>query len=55
MEYDPTNGLVAGANLIRVGATRSAAQAVPVAGGYVGAADDAVGLFVDVTVSTEPA
>ena len=36
-EYDPTNGLVAGANLIRVGVARSAAQALPVSGGYVGA------------------
>ena len=38
MEYDPTNGLVAGANLIRVGVARSAAQALPISGGYVGAA-----------------
>ena len=37
MEYDPTNGLVAGANLVRVGVARSAAQALPVSGGYVGA------------------
>ena len=32
VEYDPTNGLVAGENLIRVGATRTPEQAVPVAG-----------------------
>ncbi|MFY9969802.1 MAG: transglutaminase family protein [Roseiarcus sp.] len=51
VEYDPTNGLIAGANLIRVGMTRSAAQAIPVAGGYVGAAGDADGLYVDVAVT----
>lgn len=54
VEYDPTNGLVAGANLIRVGMTRSAAQALPVSGGYVGGADDSLGLHVDVTVRAEP-
>ena len=32
MEYDPTNGLIAGSNLVRVGVARSAAQALPVAG-----------------------
>ena len=54
VEYDPTNGLVAGANLIRVGMTRSAAQALPVSGGYIGAAGDATGLHVDVTVTVAP-
>jgi len=54
VEYDPTNGLIAGANLIRVGVTRSASQAIPVLGGYIGVADDAAGLFVDVTVSGAP-
>ncbi len=51
VEYDPTNGLIAGANLIRVGATRTAGQAIPIAGGYVGAAGDFAGLDVDVTVT----
>lgn len=54
VEYDPTNGLVAGANLVRVGVTRSAAQALPVSGGYIGAADDALPLAVDVTVTATP-
>ena len=40
MEYDPTNGLVAGANLVRVGVARSASQALPISGGYVGAPDE---------------
>ena len=54
MEYDPTNGLVAGSNLVRVGVARSAAQAIPVSGGYVGGADDSLGLNVDVAVSAVP-
>ncbi len=51
MEYDPTNGLVAGSDLVRVGVARSAAQALPVSGGYIGSAGDAIGLNVDVAVS----
>lgn len=54
LEYDPTNGLVAGCNLIRVGVTRSPAQAVPVGGGFVGDATDLLGLAVDVTVRVTP-
>ncbi len=54
VEYDPTNGLVAGANLIRVGATRTAAQAIPISGGYIGSAADPTGMDVDVTVSAAP-
>src|SRR5271168_3742895 len=54
MEYDPTNGLVAGFNLVRVGVTRSAEQAMPVSGGYAGSPDDFVGLNVDVAVSAVP-
>jgi transglutaminase-like putative cysteine protease len=50
VEYDPTNGLVAGENLIRVGTTRTPEQAVPVGGGYVGKAGDFARLDVDVTV-----
>jgi transglutaminase-like putative cysteine protease len=50
VEYDPTNGLVAGENLIRVGATRTPEQAVPVGGGYIGRAEDFESLAVDVTV-----
>ncbi|MFK8250611.1 transglutaminase family protein [Ancylobacter terrae] len=54
VEYDPTNGLVAGANLIRVGVTREAAQAVPISGGYYGDASDAIGMHVDVSVTAAP-
>jgi hypothetical protein len=54
MEYDPTNGLIAGSNLVRVGVARSAEQAAPVSGGYVGRPDDAIGLNVDVAVRAAP-
>ncbi|MBR0668222.1 transglutaminase family protein [Roseomonas hellenica] len=55
VEYDPTNGLVAGDNLIRVGETRTPEQAVPIGGGFVGDPSDPIGLEVDVTVElTDP-
>ena len=54
MEYDPTNGLVAGSNLVRVGVAASAGQALPVSGGFVGNSDDPIGLNVDVAVSAVP-
>ena len=50
VEYDPTNGLIAGANLIRVGVTTQAEQALPISGGFIGNADDPTGLHVDVSV-----
>jgi transglutaminase-like putative cysteine protease len=54
VEYDPTNGLIAGANLIRVGVTTQAEQAIPVSGGFIGNADDPTGLQVDVSVRAVP-
>lgn len=54
IEYDPTNGLLAGANLVRVGATRTAAQALPISGGFIGDASDPLALNVDVAVSAIP-
>lgn len=54
VEYDPTNGLVAGANLIRVGVTREAGQALPISGGFTGSAEDPTGLHVDVSVRAVP-
>ena len=53
IEYDPTDGLIAGANR-RVGVTRQAEQALPVSGGFVGNADDPTGLQVDVSVRAVP-
>jgi transglutaminase-like putative cysteine protease len=54
VEYDPTNDLVAGANLIRVGVTREAARALPISGGFIGNADDPTCLHVDVSVHAVP-
>jgi len=53
VEYDPTNGLIAGENLIRVAVTRDASQAVPITGLFVGVAADFLGMTVDVTVSAK--
>lgn len=54
VEYDPTNGIIAGTNLIRVGVTRTPAQALPVAGGYVGHPTDPLPLLVDVRARAIP-
>jgi transglutaminase-like putative cysteine protease len=50
VEFDPTNGLIAGRNLIRVCVARTPAQAVPIGGGYLGEAEDFSGMRIDVTV-----
>jgi transglutaminase-like putative cysteine protease len=51
VEFDPTNGLIAGRNLIRVSVARTPEQAVPVSGGFVGKPNDFISLEVDVTVA----
>jgi len=51
--YDPTNGTVNGANLIRVAVTRDISQAVPIAGSFVGGSGDYLGMTVDVAVILE--
>ena len=50
-EFDPTNALVGGRNLIRVAVTRDPAQAIPLAGTYVGAREDFLGMTVEVVVT----
>lgn len=52
IEFDPTNGGVATGSLIKTGVARTPAQAVPLAGTYQGAPQDAAGLEVSVDVST---
>jgi transglutaminase-like putative cysteine protease len=52
VEFDPTNGLIAGENLIRVAVTRDPAQAVPIGGSFAGEGAF-VGMNVDVTVKAE--
>jgi transglutaminase-like putative cysteine protease len=53
IEYDPTNGVIAGENLIRVAVTRDASQAVPIAGTFEGSPSDYLGMQVDVVVTAE--
>jgi transglutaminase-like putative cysteine protease len=50
VEYDPTNGLIAGDNLIRVAVTRDPSQAIPIAGTFDGTLGGFMGMTVDVTV-----
>jgi transglutaminase-like putative cysteine protease len=51
VEFDPTNGLIGGTNLIRVATVRAPEQAIPIAGGFVGPSDAFAGLEVDVQVA----
>lgn len=51
VEFDPTNGLVGGANLIRVAVARESFQAVPLQGTYFGRAEDFREMMVDVRVT----
>jgi transglutaminase-like putative cysteine protease len=53
VEFDPTNALVGGRNLIRVAVARDAAQAVPVTGSFKGSPGSFLSLSVNVTVTTE--
>src|ERR1044072_1337029 len=52
VEYDPTNGLIAGENLIRVAVTRDPAQPVPVDGSFIGDADAFLAMEVEVIVTS---
>lgn len=54
VEYDPTNGLIAGDNLIRVAVTRDPSQAVPIAGTFDATQGQSLGMTVDVTVHASP-
>lgn len=53
MEFDPTNGLVGGANLIRVGVARDPAQAIPFSGTFIGLPGDCLSQEVTVAVHAE--
>jgi transglutaminase-like putative cysteine protease len=55
VEFDPTNGLVGGKNLVRIAVTRDPTQAIPLAGSFTGAPADFLGMTVDVTVTPEDA
>lgn len=51
VEFDPTNGLLAGRNLIRVCTARTPEQAIPIAGGFIGGENDFISMAVDVEVT----
>ncbi len=51
MPFDPTNNLIGGTDLIRVGVARHASLASPISGSWVGAAEDYLGMAVDVQVT----
>ena len=53
VEFDPTNGLAGGRNLIRVAVTRDPSQAVPLSGSFVGRRDAFLDLQVEVTITSE--
>jgi transglutaminase-like putative cysteine protease len=53
VEFDPTNALVGGRNLIRIAVAREAAQAAPLIGSFTGAPSDFLSLNVNVTVTAE--
>ncbi len=48
--FDPTNNLIGGTDLVRVGVARHASLASPVSGSWHGFAGDFAGMFVDVQV-----
>jgi transglutaminase-like putative cysteine protease len=53
VEFDPTNGLIGGKDLIRVAVARDPAQAAPLTGTYFGNLEDELGMEVSVEV-TQP-
>ncbi len=52
VEYDPTNALVGGRNLIRVAVTRDPSQAIPLSGSFIGAPDAHLAMSVSVQITT---
>jgi transglutaminase-like putative cysteine protease len=53
VEYDPTNALIGGRNLMRVAVARDPSQAAPVSGRFTGPGDAFVSMTVNVEVTTE--
>jgi transglutaminase-like putative cysteine protease len=53
VEFDPTNALVGGRNLVRVAVARDPSQAAPLVGSFTGARSAALGMEVEVEVTTE--
>lgn len=53
VEFDPTNGLVGGRNLIRVAVTRDPKQAIPLGGTFTGAPADYLGMTIRVEITAD--
>ena len=53
VEFDPTNGIVGNADLIRVAVARDPAQAVPLSGTWYGEPGDDLGMEVEVQVTSD--
>ena len=53
VDFDPTNALVGGRNLIRVAVARDVSQAAPLTGSFTGAPSDYLGMSVEVTVTAQ--
>jgi transglutaminase-like putative cysteine protease len=53
VEFDPTNGIVGNADLVRVAIARDPRQAVPLHGTWAGLPQDYLGMDVEVEVSVE--
>ena len=53
VEFDPTNGIVGNADLIRVAVVRDPAQAVPLSGSWFGEPGDDLGMEVEVQVTSD--
>lgn len=53
VEFDPTNDLIGGRHLIRVGVARDPSQAIPVYGTFNGAAEDFIDMRIEVSVVRE--
>ncbi len=53
VEFDPTNALVGGRNLIRVAVARDPKQAIPLSGSFTGKTDDFLGMDVQVQIKAE--
>ena len=55
VEFDPTNALVGGRNLIRVAVARDPSQAIPLSGSFTGAGNAFLGMTVEVEITAEQA
>jgi transglutaminase-like putative cysteine protease len=53
IEFDPTNALIGGRNLIRVAVTRDPKQAIPLQGAFTGESGAFNSMTIDVQVTTE--